>query len=184
MEKKIVFCCSCFIDQSFWFVNSFYHSWKFDQFVCLNGKVSEKLFIYERNFSIISNGNNVQYVNEIIVCCIDCFIFTLSYVSAEEKMVKILNEIDCMFVAYDYSGFDDTENYIGNEHILNATLTNKERSELYLKTKKKRSEIFVNRIEKKSCFTSSEKYIYCIFCRNCKRIFYKHFLEKLFKIKR
>ena len=64
---------------------------------------------------------------QIIVCCIDCFIFTLSYVSAEEKMVKILNEIDCMFVAYDYSGFDDTENYIGNEHILNATLTNKER---------------------------------------------------------
>ena len=55
---------------------------------------------------------------------------------------------------------------------------------IVFKNKKKRSEIFVNRIEKKSCFTSSEEYIYCIFCRNCKRIFYKHFLEKLFKIKR
>ena len=62
MEKKIVYSCSCFIDQSFWFVNSMYHSWKFDSFVCVNGSVSNNLFIYEKEFTFVLDfdGNNVQ----------------------------------------------------------------------------------------------------------------------------
>ena len=70
MEKKIVFSCSCFIDQSFWFVNSMYHSWKFDSFVCVASSVSNDLFIYEKEFTFVANGDgsSVQYINEIIVC--------------------------------------------------------------------------------------------------------------------
>ena len=70
MEKKIVFSCSCFIDQSFWFVNSLYHSWKFDSLVCVDSSVSNDLFIYEKEFTFVANGDgsSVQYINEIIVC--------------------------------------------------------------------------------------------------------------------
>ena len=62
MEKKIVFCCSCFIDQSFWFVNSMYHSWKFDSFACVDSSVSNNLFIYEKEFTFVANddGNSVN----------------------------------------------------------------------------------------------------------------------------
>ena len=60
MEKKIVFSCSCFIDQSAWFVNSIACSWKFDSFAYVGGMLSDKLFIYKKDFTFVSYGGSVR----------------------------------------------------------------------------------------------------------------------------
>ena len=184
MEKKIVFSCSCFIDQSFWFVNSMYHSWKFDSFACVNGSVSNNLFIYEKEFTFVSDfdGNNVQYINEIIVCCLECFEFLLTYFSTEEEIVGVFNKIDCLYVIEEPFCYN-SEIYIGNDQFVFSN-ENQGQIQPYNSTKKRLEKYFKKQPETKSCFTSIEKYSYECFCSSCKRIFKILFMGKLFRIEK
>ena len=184
MEKKIVYSCSCFIDQSFWFVNSMYHSWKFDSFVCVNGSVLNNLFIYEKEFTFVldSDGKNVQYINEIIVCCLECFEFLLTYFSTKEEMYDVFNKIDCLYVIEEPFCYN-SEIYIGNDQFI-FERSNNEDQELYFETIKRLRNYFKIHPETKSCFTSIEKYSYECFCSSCKRIFKVLFLKKLFRIQK
>ena len=187
MEKKIVFSCSCFIDQSVWLVNSIYHSWKFDSFVCVDWSVSEELFIYDKEFTFVSNddGSAVQYINEIIVCCVECFEFLLTYFSIKEEMYDVFNKIDCLYVIEEPFCYN-SEIYIGNDQFdrSNENLNYEQMQELYNETKKKLRKYFHKQPEIKSCFTSIEKYSYECFCSSCKRIFKIFFLEKLSHIEK
>ena len=185
MEKKIVFSCSCFIDQSVWFVNSIAHSWKFDSFTCVEGSVSNDLFIYKKDFTFVSNGNgSVQYINEIIVCCVECSEFLLTYFSTKEEIYDVFNEIDCLYVIDDQFCYN-SEIYIGNDQFMtsNANLNYEEREELYHETKKKLNKFFKKQPERKSCFTSIQKYSYEFLCTNCKRIFDTFFLANYILLK-
>ena len=184
MEKKIVFSCSCFIDESVWFVNSIYHSWKFDSFVSVDGLVSSKLFVYKKDFTFVSSDDSIQCINEIIVCCLECFEFLLTYFSAKEEMSDVFDEIDCLFVVYDQLCYN-SEIYIGNDQFdtSNEILNYEQRQELYHETKKILKKYFKKQPERKSCFTSIQKYSYECFCSNCKRVFKNFFLEKLYFIK-
>ena len=184
MGKKIVFSCSCFIDQSVWFVNSMAHSWKFDSFACVGGIISDKLFIYKKDFTFVSYSS-VQYINEIIICCVECFEFLLTYFSTIQEMADVFNEIDCLYVTYDYFCFN-TDIYVGNDQFMisNSNLTHDQREELYHETKKKVNKFFKKKTERKSCFTSLERYSYECFCTSCKGVFNTFFLEKLFRIQK
>ena len=184
MEKKIVFSCSCFIDQSFWFVNSIYHSWKFDSFTSVNGSVSNDLFIYEKEFTFVGNddGTSVQYINEIIVCCLECFEFLLTYFSTEEEIVDVFNKIECLYVIEEPFCYN-SETYIGNDQfVFNENRGRNQES--YSPTKKKLEKYFKRQPETKSCFTSIDKYSYQYFCYSCKRLFKILFLKKLFRIEK
>ena len=185
MEKKIVFSCSCFIDQSVLFVNSMYHSWKFDSFTCVDGSVSNDLFIYEKEFTFVSNGdgNTVQYINEIIVCCVKCFEFLLTYFSIKEEIVDAFNKIDCLFVIEEPFCYN-SEIYIGNDQFVSSNENNEQMQEFYNLTNEKLKKYFKKQPETKSCFTSIAKYSYECFCSSCKRIFKVLFLEKLFRIEK
>ena len=180
-----MFSCSCFIDQSVWFVNSIAHSWKFDSFTCVDGLVSDKLFVYKKKFTFVSSNDSVQYINEIVVCCLKCFEFILTYFSSGEEMFDVFNELDCLYVIEEQFCYN-SEIYIGNDQFMtsNENLNNEQREELYHETKKKLKNFFKKEPERKSCFTSIQKYSYEFFCSNCKRIFDKFFLEKLYFIER
>ena len=136
MEKKIVFSCSCFIDQSFWFVNSMYHSWNFDSFVCVDSSVSNDLFIYEKEFTFVANGDgsSVQYINEIIVRCLECFEFLLTYFSTKEEMYDVFNKIDCLYVIEEPFCYN-SEIYIGNDQFERSNENHGQIQELYNETK-------------------------------------------------
>ena len=183
MEKKIVFSCSCFIDQSFWFVNSMYHSWKFDSFVCVDSSVSNNLFIYEKEFTFVSDsdGNSVQYINEIIVCCLECFEFLLTYFSTEEEIVGVFNKIDCLYVIEEPFCYN-SKIYIGNDQFVFSN-ENQGQIQPYNSTKKI-GKVLQKKPETKSCFTSIEKYSYECFCSSCKIIFKILFMGKLFRIEK
>ena len=181
MEKRIVFSCPCFIDQSVWFVNSSVLSQKFDVLLCENGLLSGKNFIYQKNFTFVSE---IYYINEIIVCCLECFEFMLSYLSFNE-LSDVLNDIQCSYVSYDCCLFD-SDIFLGNNQFMvsNASLTHQQREELYFERQEKMKKIFKGKIETKSCFTYLEKYKYEFLCNKCKEIFIFYFLDKLFRIER
>ena len=136
-----MFSCSCFIDQSVWFVSSIAGTWKFDSFACVAGILSDKLLIYKKDFTFVSYGS-VQYINEIIICCVECFEFLLTYFSTIQEMIDVFNEIDCLYVTYDYFCFN-TDIYVGNDQFMmsNSNLTHDQRKELYFETKKKVNKI-------------------------------------------
>ena len=180
-----MFSCSSFIDQSVWFVNSIAWSWKFDSFAYVGGMLSDKLFIYKKDFTFVSYGGSVRYINEIIICCVECFEFLLTYFSAIQEMADVFNEIDCLYVTYDYFCFN-TDIYVGNDQFMisNSNLTHDQREELYHETKKKVNKFLKKKPERKSCFTSLERYSYECFCTSCKGVFNTFFLEKLFRIQK
>ena len=182
MENKIVYSCSCFVDQSFWFVNLMFHSWKFDSFACVNGSISNNLFIFEKEFTFVSdsNSNNVKYIVEIIICCLECFKFLLTYFSTEEEIVvDVFNKIDCLYVIEEPFCYN-SEIYIGNDQFVFSN-ENEENYE-YNATKERLEKYFKRKLETISCFTSIGKYSYECFCSICKRIFKILFMEKLFRI--
>ena len=182
MEKKIVFSCSCFIDQSFWFANSMFHSWKFDSFVChdSDGLVSDDVFIYEKKLTFVDDCSSAQYVIEIIVCCLECFEFLLTYSSTEKEIIDVFNKIDCLYVIEEPFCYN-SEIYIGNDQfVFNRNEQHNHTS--YNSTKKKMEKYFKKHPDTKSCFTSIDKYSYQYFCSSCKKIFKTLFLEKLFRI--
>ena len=79
MKKKVVFSCSCFIDQSVWFINSISRMQRFDEFVNMDDIISGNVFIYERK----SSSSTV----EIVVCCLECFEFLLTCLSLEDRFI-------------------------------------------------------------------------------------------------
>ena len=185
MIKNTVVCCSCFIDESVWFVNSVEWSnrlWRFDSFTCVGGLLSDKIFIYKKNPTfVLQDDYSVLHINEIIVCCVKCFEFQLTYLSTREEMIDVFNQIDCRYVTFDSFCFD-TDIYIGNDQFMNSNyihLTSDEREELYHETKRKVGKVSRKKPKRKSCFTSLQKFTYECFYNKCKEIFDIFFLEKL-----
>ena len=166
MKKKVVFSCSCFIDQSVWFINSISCVQRFDEFVNVNDIVSGNVFIYER----ISSSSSV----EIVVCCLECFEFLLTCLSMEDKFIYLLNKADCCFLIEEPLCFNSLI-YIGN----NAAIFKGGNNDDYKSTKDILKKYFKKFPIEKSCFTSLEKYSYESFCCSCKEIFKKLFLKKL-----
>ena len=167
MKKKVVFSCSCFIDQSVWFVNSMSCLQRFDAFVYANDLASGDVFIYEKIFT--------SATSEIVVSCLECFEFLLTCFSIEEEFIDLLNKIDCLYVIEEpfcYNSFI----YIGNDRfIFNGNDEHESKS-----TKDILEKYFKKHPDEKSCFTSIEKYSYEYFCFSCKEIFKTLFLQKLF----
>ena len=176
MERKNVFCCSCFIDQSVWFIDNSYHSWQFDSFVYKNGLISDKVFVYDKTFVINSNDDNIEYFTTIIVCCLECFEFILRFLSGKEEIICLFNEIDCRYVHEEAFCFNSTI-YIGNDRFqFDATEPNDCDCR---STREKLEKYFVKFPETKSCFASLEKYYYKYFCYSCKKFFKRVFLKNL-----
>ena len=161
--EKIVFSCSCFIDQSFWFVNSIFHVKKFDEFVDI---ISGDIFIYERK-SCCSTC-------EIVVCCLKCFEFLLTFISMEDEFIDELNKLDCNFLIEEPFCYNSLI-YIGNDLLIFNGVHNDCRS-----TKDTLEKYFKKYPNEESCFTSLDKFSYKSFCCSCKEIFKNFFLKKLF----
>ena len=167
MKKKIVFSCSCFIDQSVWFINSISCMQRFDEFVGINDIISGNVFIYERK----SSSSTV----EIVVCCLECFEFLLTCFSMEDKFIDLLNKIDCCFVIEEPFCYNSLI-YVGNDLLIFKGGNN---DDDFKTTKDILEKYFKKFPNEKSCFTSLEKYSYESFCFSCREIFKKLFLKKL-----
>ena len=161
--EKIVFSCSCFIDQSFWFVNSIFNVKRFDDFVDI---ISGDIFIYERK-SCCSKC-------EIVVCCLKCFEFLLTCVSMEDEFIEELNKLDCCFLVEEPFCYNSLI-YIGNDLLIFKGVHNDCRS-----TKETLERYFKKFPDEESCFTSLDKFSYKSFCCSCKETFKKFFMKKLF----
>ena len=177
MERKNVFSCSCFVDQSVWFIYNAFYSWEFDLFLYKDGIISDKIFVYEKDFEINANDANIEHKTTIIVCCVKCFEFILRFLSGKQEVISQLNELDCRYVYEDVFCFNSTI-YIGNDRFQfdarnNHSLSTQEQLEKY----------FVKFPETKSCFTSLDKYYYKYFCYSCRGFFKKVFLENLYLFK-
>lgn len=178
MERKNVFCCSCFIDQAIWFIDNASHSWQFDAFVYKNGLISDKVFVYDKTFLINSTEHNIEYLSSIVVCCLECFEFMLRFLSGKKEIICLFNEIDCRYVYEEAFCFNSTI-YTGNDRFqFDARDPNDCRS-----TREKLERYFVGFPETKSCFTSLEKYYYKHFCYSCRKFFKRVFLKNLFFFK-
>ena len=168
MKKKVVFSCSCFIDQSVWFINSISCLQRFDEFVYANDLPSGDVFIYEK----LSTCDTA----EIIVCCLECFEFLLTSFSIEDEFIDLLNKIDCLFVIEEPFCYNSLI-YVGNDSIIFNPNDGNEND--FKSTKDILEKYFKKFPNEKSCFTSLEKYSYKSFCFNCKEIFKILFLKKL-----
>ena len=166
MKKKVVFSCSCFIDQSVWFINSISCARRFDEFVDIDDIISGDIFIFERKSS--------SSTSEIVVCCLECFEFLLTCVSMEDEFIDLLNKLDCCFLIEEPFCYNSLI-YIGNDLQILKGANNDYRS-----TKDTLERYFKKFPNEKSCFTSLDKYSYESFCCSCKEIFKNFFLKKLF----
>ena len=174
MKKKVVFSCSCFIDQSVWFINSVSGLERFDEFIYANDLPSGDVFIYEKK--------STSETAEIIACCLECFEFLLTYVSMEDEFIDLLNKIDCLFVIEEPFCYNSLI-YIGNDLIIFNNLNGSNRND-FKSTKDILEKYFKKFPNEKSCFTSLEKYSYKSFCFSCKEIFKTIFLRKLMFFKK
>ena len=168
MKKKVVFSCSCFIDQSVWFINSISCLQRFDEFVYANDLPSGDVFIYEK----LSTCDTA----EIIVCCLECFEFLLTSFSIEDEFIDLLNKIDCLFVIEEPFCYNSLI-YVGNDPIIFNRNDGNEND--FKSTKDILEKYFKKFPNEKSCFTSMEKLSYKSFCFSCKEIFKALFLKKL-----
>ena len=166
MKKKVVFSCSCFIDQSVWFINSISRMQRFDEFVNMDDIISGNVFIYERK----SSSSTV----EIVVCCLECFEFLLTCFSMEDEFIDLLNKIDCCFVIEEPFCYNSLI-YVGNDLLIFKGGNNAD----YKSTKDILEKYFKKFPNEKSCFTSMEKFSFKSFCFSCKEIFKALFLKKL-----
>ena len=175
MKKRVVFSCSCFIDQSTWFINSISCPQRFDEFVYANDSPSGDVFIYEK----LSICDTV----EIIVCCLECFEFLLTLFSIDDEFIDLLNKIDCLYVIEEPFCYNSWI-YIGNDlFIFNGESNNGNdgngNENDFKSTKDILEKYFKKFPNEKSCFTSMEKFSYKSFCFSCNEIFKALFLKKL-----
>ena len=175
MERKIVYCCSCFIDNAVWFTdNMLLHTWEFDLTILdKNGQIDDKVFVYETSFQI-DYSDAIEYLNKIIVWCVECFEFMLRFESGKSDF--LFDEIDCNYVYEDAFCFNSLI-YNGNDRFQFDVRQPADSSSTNDILKK----YFVNFPEIKSCFTSLQKYYYTYFCFNCRNFFKKVFLKNLYK---
>ena len=175
MERKIVYCCSCFIDSAAWFTdNMLLHTLEFD-FVVLDkdSKIDDKVFVYEKSFQI-DYIDTIEYLNKIIVCCVECFEFMLHFESAKDDF--LFDEINCNYVYEDMFCFN-SQIFAGNDRFQFDVRQPNDSSS----TKDILKKYFVNVPEVKSCFTSLQRYYYKYFCFQCRDFFKKVFLKNLYK---
>ena len=175
MERKIVYCCSCFIDSAAWFTdNMLLHTWEFDFVVPdKDSKIDDKVFVYEKSFQI-DYIDTIEYLNKIIVCCVECFEFMLHFESA--KYDFLFDEINCNYVYEDMFCFN-SQIFAGNDRFQFDVRQPNDSSS----TKDILKKYFVNVPEVKSCFTSLQRYYYKYFCFQCRDFFKKVFLKNLYK---
>lgn len=175
MERKIVYCCSCFIDSAAWFTdNMLLHTWEFDFVVPdKDSKIDDKVFVYEKSFQI-DYIDTIEYLNKIIVCCVECFEFMLHFESAKDDF--LFDEINCNYVYEDMFCFN-SQIFAGNDRFQFDVRQPNDSSSAKDILKK----YFVNVPEVKSCFTSLQRYYYKYFCFQCRDFFKKVFLKNLYK---
>ena len=175
MERKIVYCCSCFIDSAAWFTdNMLLHTWEFDFVVPdKDSKIDDKVFVYEKSFQI-DYIDTIEYLNKIIVCCVECFEFMLHFESAKDDF--LFDEINCNYVYEDMFCFN-SQIFAGNDRFQFDVRQPNDSSS----TKDILKKYFVNVPEVKSCFTSLQRYYYKYFCFQCRDFFKKVFLKNLYK---
>ena len=175
MERKIVYCCSCFIDSAAWFTdNMLLHTWEFDFVVPdKDSKIDDKVFVYEKSFQI-DYIDTIEYLNKIIVCCVECFEFMLHFESA--KYDFLFDEINCNYVYEDMFCFN-SQIFAGNDRFQFDVRQPNDSSS----TKDILKKYFVNVPEVKSCFTSLQRCCYKYFCFQCRDFFKKVFLKNLYK---
>ena len=175
MERKIVYCCSCFIDSAAWFTdNMLLHTWEFDFVVPdKDSKIDDKVFVYEKSFQI-DYIDTIEYLNKIIVCCVECFEFMLHFESA--KYDFLFDEINCNYVYEDMFCFNSQIFARNDRFQFDVRQPNDSSS-----TKDILKKYFVNVPEVKSCFTSLQRYYYKYFCFQCRDFFKKVFLKNLYK---
>ena len=169
MERKKVFCCSRFIDPAIWFTeNMLISDWEVDLLVLnKDGLPDNNLFIYEKMFQI-NYCDSIDYLNKIVVCCLDCFEFMLLFESGRNE--RMFDEIDCNYVYEDVFCYNSLI-YTGNDRFqAEGREPNKDNLEKY----------FVNFPKTKSCFTSIQKYFYRHFCFSCKKAFENIFLKNVY----
>ena len=175
MERKIVYCCSCFIDNAAWFTeNMQLHTWELD-LTMLNkeGHCKIDVFAYETSFQIDYN-EIIEHLTKVIFCCVECFKFILRIESGKDGFQ--FDDIDCNYVYEDMFCFD-SHTYYGNDRFqfdITRPTDNKSTNDILRK-------YFINAPEVKSCFTSLKKYYYMYFCLQCRNFFKKVFLKNLYK---
>ena len=175
MEKKIVYCCSCFIDNAVWFTeNMSLHTWELNLTILdKDGQCNDNVFVYETSYQIDYN-DSTEYLNNIIFCCVECFEFILRIESGKDNFQ--FDDIDCNYVYEDTFCFD-FQTYYGNDHFqFDVTQPVDIRCTNDILRK-----YFTNAPEVKSCFTSLQKYYYNYFCFQCRDFFKKVFLRNLYK---
>ena len=178
MERKNVFCCSCFIDQAVWFIDNSFHSWEFDSFVYKDGLISDKVFVYDKIFVINSNDDNIEYLTTIIVCCLECYEFILRFLSGKEEIIASFNEIDCRYVYEEAFCCFNSVIYVGNDRF-QFDARGADNCDCR-STKEKMEKYFVKSPITKSCFTSLAKTYYKYFCYSCRDFFKKTLLKNLY----
>ena len=169
MKKRVVFSCSCFIDQSVWFINSIFRQERFDEFVYSNDLPSGDVFIYEKI--------STKYNDEIIVCCLECFEFLLTYFSILDEFIDMLHKIDCLYVIEEPFCYNSLI-YVGNDLFI-FNNPNEITENDFKSTEDILEKYFKKFPDEKSCFTSLGKYSYKYFCFSCKEVFLRMFLKKL-----
>ena len=172
MEYKRVFSCSCFIDQSIWFINNCNFSWQFDTFVCENGAISDEIFIYDKKYNII-NENFIYYRSRIIVCCLDCIELIMRYVSNDSDFCSLLHDVDCDYTFDDWFSFDNEKIYYGNGNIISSRRENLPLTDDMFKN-------FIDRFPQKKCFLSLSEFYFKYFCSTCRELFVKKILKNLY----
>ena len=131
------------------------------------------MFVYEKSFQI-DYIDTIEYLNKIIVCCVECFEFMLHFESAKDDF--LFDEINCNYVYEDMFCFN-SQIFAGNDRFQFDVRQPNDSSSAKDILKK----YFVNVPEVKSCFTSLQRYYYKYFCFQCRDFFKKVFLKNLYK---
>ena len=175
MEKRVVYCCSCFIDNAVWFSeNMQFHTEDLDLTI-LNkkGYCGSKVFVYQTSFQIDYN-DSIEHVTTVIFCCVECFKFIMRIESGRDSFQ--FDDIDCNYVHEDMFCFN-SHTYYGNDRFQFDVTRPADIS----CTNDILRNYFINAPEVKSCFTSIQKYYYTYFCFQCRNFFKKVFLKNLYK---
>ena len=186
MKKTVIKTCSCFIDKAVWFVNlSQKQPVNTLRFECFDPErrivdiLSNKFIKDIRSTKILVDGK-ICLKDTIVISCVDCFEFQLMLISIQEN--SMLDTLNCRFVTYDYSTFDDyyssdifTEN---SQFVIENLFYSREQKELLFGNS---SDVeLAKQPLHKSCFTSLQKKCYRFFCTTCKRAYNKFFESNLY----
>ena len=174
MIKTVIKACSCFIDKSVWFLNlsqkRAVNPWRFDCFEPerrIVDIISNK-FIKDIRTTKILVDEKTCLKNTIVISCVDCFEFQLMLISLQEN--SMLDTLNCRFVTYDCSTFDDdysSDIFTGNyQFVLENYFYLHEQRELLFRNSN--VELAKQPLQK-SCFTSLQKKTLSVFLHNLQK---------------